>query len=574
METYVYNPKGSTSSAERFIPPSVSFAKRAAKRLQMAHYIVTGEIIKLSNAHESLAHIYRHENWFTLTQAIERKGASPSLFNASLDSSSLQARINGQVEILMSLFDLYESEAVNIVNYGYLTSSPSKIRSLHSNPENVGDLIGLPLANQRTGLNEVLFTAHTFCLRKRSSFPMPGWTQYVLIAAPLDNSALWVRFADEKNIVTEALNLFSALKVLSDGALKTAYIPSKVVAQSPELEYMLPTLGISVLGGKQATMAARLNDRLFSTLIYTSFDLNEYEKNPAIDELAPYFHLEGSLVEIPDHKDRDNEACEQLKIDFNHRLLHLIRTHRWDNGEQISESPVLIPDSIEEPDDGLFKSAVNLVPKGFPVYRIRIDLPLFDYDLYEEGRRVNIWRVIDVPVHYSLWDLHVAIQDAMGWSDYHLHQFTFQSSKSGRKKQTFSSPSDDPDELTSVNVFLASHVLSMANYPVEYLYDFGDSWKHQLTFIATVPSDGGGYPRCIEGENACPPEDCGSDEGYFRVIDLLSGKEERYDGERREVKEWLKGHVNVVWPYRPNHFNPSEVKFDDPEERWEYAYDS
>ena len=24
---------------------------------------------------------------------------------------------------------------------------------------------------------------------------------------------------------------------------------------------------------------------------------------------------------------------------------------------------------------------------------------------------------------YSFWDLHVAIQDAMGWQDYHLHEF-------------------------------------------------------------------------------------------------------------------------------------------------------
>ena len=24
-----------------------------------------------------------------------------------------------------------------------------------------------------------------------------------------------------------------------------------------------------------------------------------------------------------------------------------------------------------------------------------------------------------------LWDLHVAIQDAMGWLDYHLHNFMF-----------------------------------------------------------------------------------------------------------------------------------------------------
>ncbi|MFO8032764.1 MAG: plasmid pRiA4b ORF-3 family protein, partial [Desulfohalobiaceae bacterium] len=34
-----------------------------------------------------------------------------------------------------------------------------------------------------------------------------------------------------------------------------------------------------------------------------------------------------------------------------------------------------------------------------------------------------IWRRIQVPDTYTFWGLHVAIQDAMGWLDYHLHAF-------------------------------------------------------------------------------------------------------------------------------------------------------
>ncbi|MGC1953569.1 MAG: hypothetical protein WA970_13585 [Gammaproteobacteria bacterium] len=39
-----------------------------------------------------------------------------------------------------------------------------------------------------------------------------------------------------------------------------------------------------------------------------------------------------------------------------------------------------------------------------------------------------IWREILVPARYSFWDLHVAIQDAMDWWDYHLQlslEYTF-----------------------------------------------------------------------------------------------------------------------------------------------------
>ncbi len=31
-----------------------------------------------------------------------------------------------------------------------------------------------------------------------------------------------------------------------------------------------------------------------------------------------------------------------------------------------------------------------------------------------------IWRTIQVPETYSFWDLHVAIQDSMGWLDYRV----------------------------------------------------------------------------------------------------------------------------------------------------------
>ena len=37
----------------------------------------------------------------------------------------------------------------------------------------------------------------------------------------------------------------------------------------------------------------------------------------------------------------------------------------------------------------------------------------------------SIWRSIQVPQTYNFWDLHVALQDAMGWLDYHLHLFRF-----------------------------------------------------------------------------------------------------------------------------------------------------
>jgi hypothetical protein len=46
-----------------------------------------------------------------------------------------------------------------------------------------------------------------------------------------------------------------------------------------------------------------------------------------------------------------------------------------------------------------------------------------------------------------------------------------------------------------------------------YVYDFGDNWKHLVTVedIAAPASARHFMPRCIAGERACPPEDCGGD---------------------------------------------------------------
>jgi hypothetical protein len=56
----------------------------------------------------------------------------------------------------------------------------------------------------------------------------------------------------------------------------------------------------------------------------------------------------------------------------------------------------------------------------------------------------TIWRRIEVPERYSFWDLHVAIQDAMGWLDYHLHEF--QMYDPGRKEEARIGLPDDEDD--------------------------------------------------------------------------------------------------------------------------------
>ena len=56
-----------------------------------------------------------------------------------------------------------------------------------------------------------------------------------------------------------------------------------------------------------------------------------------------------------------------------------------------------------------------VMPTQALLLRFRIEL---------QERDPLIWRAIEVPGDSTFWDLHVAIQDAMGWLDEHLHRFT------------------------------------------------------------------------------------------------------------------------------------------------------
>ncbi len=53
-----------------------------------------------------------------------------------------------------------------------------------------------------------------------------------------------------------------------------------------------------------------------------------------------------------------------------------------------------------------------------------------------------IWRRIQVPESYSFWDLHVAIQDVLGWLDCHLHEFDLFDPSTGMKV-TIGVPDDE-----------------------------------------------------------------------------------------------------------------------------------
>ena len=131
---------------------------------------------------------------------------------------------------------------------------------------------------------------------------------------------------------------------------------------------------------------------------------------------------------------------------------------------------------------------------------------IFQFKITLEGIEPVIWRRIQVPAKYSFWDLHVAIQDAMGWLDCHLHAFRFKRPH-GRKIIEIGIPMDDMDDLDirpGWEERVADHLWEPGK-SMEYEYDFGDSWCHGILLEGILMKEKGvEYPRCLDGQRACP----------------------------------------------------------------------
>lgn len=188
---------------------------------------------------------------------------------------------------------------------------------------------------------------------------------------------------------------------------------------------------------------------------------------------------------------------------------------------------------------------------------------IYQFKITLNGVKPKIWRRIQVPETYTFWDFHIAIQDAMGWEDYHLHEFEAFNAKTEQRNR-IGIPFDD--DWGDVNVLPGwktplSLYFSPSNKKATYEYDFGDSWEHEITLEKVLPLEPGvKYPNCLAGERSCPPEDCGGIWGYDELLEIMRDpNHEEYE----ERMEWLGG------DFDPEDFNPGSVIFDDPKKRLE-----
>lgn len=150
--------------------------------------------------------------------------------------------------------------------------------------------------------------------------------------------------------------------------------------------------------------------------------------------------------------------------------------------------------------------------------------------------RPPIWRRVQVRSDELLEHLHYVIQISMGWTNSHLHSFDIQGVEYGVPMPEFDFDGTTVRDEAKVKL---SKLIPGEKFKFSYLYDFGDSWDHQILVEKVLEAEPEiNYPICIKAKRACPPEDCGGTWGYENFLETIRDPE---NPQNEEMLEWVGG---------------------------------
>jgi DNA invertase Pin-like site-specific DNA recombinase len=206
----------------------------------------------------------------------------------------------------------------------------------------------------------------------------------------------------------------------------------------------------------------------------------------------------------------------------------IVKRHRVSSNATKNNQTNLIS-NLEQATMASKKSASNQT-----VYQLKITL---------KNIRPPIWRRIQVLSSTTLEQLHLIVQEVMGWDNYHMHSWTIAGIDYGQPQREFN--------VRSEKTVILRQVVKGEKSKFFYTYDFGDSWEHEILVEKELPSTPDtNYPVCITGKRACPPEDCGGSWGYAELLEIISDPSHP---EYEERMEW------VGESFNPDIFDLNEV---------------
>jgi hypothetical protein len=165
----------------------------------------------------------------------------------------------------------------------------------------------------------------------------------------------------------------------------------------------------------------------------------------------------------------------------------------------------------------------KIQPPGQSAFWLRIQLQEID---------PVVWRRLLVPGAVRMGKLSDMILAVMGWTNSHLHAFRIGDERYGMNFDDYPEGEIDEDDVTVLQ--------ALRDQPeCIYDYDFGDGWKHQVAIEdLTWSAPGLKFAVCLDGQNACPPEDVGGPYGYAAFLEAISDPAHE---EHESYIEWVGG---------------------------------
>jgi hypothetical protein len=182
----------------------------------------------------------------------------------------------------------------------------------------------------------------------------------------------------------------------------------------------------------------------------------------------------------------------------------------------------------------------------------------FEFEISFRGIEPKIWRRLLVHESLTFYEFHEAIQQACGWWNEHLFSFHAEPRTGGEGMgeeiagippegnfPRWGRPTPDARKIKLSSFF---GIEKDRHKLCKYLYDFGDSWEHDVELRGIVELPERFNVRLLDGARFFPTEDCGGVPGYYRCVEIFHGRIKD-----EEFREWL-------GDWDPERFDLEEMK--------------
>lgn len=255
------------------------------------------------------------------------------------------------------------------------------------------------------------------------------------------------------------------------------------------------------------------------------------------DIINKYLELAGELVYTktngPRYVSRLNKACERTY--YFEELLDLNNIYQSDVSKKMNWDMITFNNEYAEPTKLLIEALKGLFNEEIiQCEAAELEITL-DLGVYKAIRNITL------PINISFHDLNRVIQRLYSWHNCHLHDFLIYDS-SGECILDLISEDEEDEGFSQTPIKYQSEVMITdfikEKYKIEYRYDYGDGWIHEIKVNKIIEKYTDYNPVCTYAVGDAPPENVGGIPGYINFYKIINDKEHP---EYQEYYKWARG---------------------------------